>query len=187
MGNRTSRIAATLVLALLTLPFAGAGRAAQRNAATVHLQLQISKRRYRVGEPITVLAYLENRGTTFYYVGATLAGFWGTLGLHEMHLRITNERNQDVPIGHGGGSWIWKPNSSVTDKIAQAYVQLAPGGVWGQKDQIPLRLPAGRYRITATYREIEAQTWTAAERGSLPLPVWVQPLTSNTVVIQVTR
>jgi hypothetical protein len=116
-----------------------------------------------------------------------LVGFWGTTELHEMHLRIFDANNKEVMIGGGGGSWIWKPNTSVAEKVAQAYTQLRPDMILGIKETVPLKLRPGRYHLTATYREIEATYWTEAERKSLAIPIWMQPLTSNTVIITVSR
>ena len=151
----------------------------------VRLTLKTTQRKYRVGEPIDVLGYLENRSDESYYVGNTLIGFWATSELHELHLRIFDANNKEVMIGGGGGSWIWKPNTSVAEKIAQAYTHLRPDMILGIKETIPIELRAGRYRLTATYREIEASYWTEAERKALAIPVWTQPLTSNTVIIKV--
>jgi hypothetical protein len=165
--------------------FIASGENKSERQSPIRLTLQTSKREYRVGESVEVLGYLENRGDRPYYVGNTLAGFWGTVGLHEMRLRIFESNGKEVLIGGGGGSWIWKPNTTAAEKIAQAYTQLRPDTIWGLKETIPVKLRAGRYRLTATYREIEAVSWTEAERKALTIPVWTHSLTSNTVVITV--
>lgn len=149
------------------------------------LVLQIPHRTFRDGQPIDALAFLENVSDKPFYVGIRTAGFFGSVGLHDISLTITDDQNREVQIGHGAGDWIWKPNTSVREKLEQAYTSLAPRMIHGIKDRLTLRLRPGHYRFTATYREIEALRWTEADRSSLPVPVWTQPLTSNTIRITV--
>lgn len=155
------------------------------SSTAIHLVLQTAKTRYRVGEPIELTAYLENVSDSPYYVGNTFASLLGSLGLHDMKLEIADERNKAVVVGRGGGNWIWSQNTSVADKLTQAYVRLGAGMVHGLKDRVPLSLQPGRYRLRVTYREEEALRWTEAERAALPVPVWTQPLVSNEVMITV--
>ena len=119
-------------------------------------------------------------------VGNILLGFWGTSELHDVTLTICDQNNQQVSIGGGGGSWIWKHGTGIDEKLASAYTQLRPRTIFGVKEDIPVTLRPGRYRLTASYREIEALTWTEADRRALPIQVWTEPLTSNTVTITVT-
>jgi hypothetical protein len=63
--------------------------------ALIHLQYvgpPIPKKRYRVDEPVEVLGYLENRGENSFYVGNALLGFFVTSELHEIKLRIFDEK-----------------------------------------------------------------------------------------------
>ena len=152
----------------------------------IRLVLDTSKRRYKTGERVIVLAYLENIGDHAYYVGNILLGFWGTSELHDVTLTICDQNNQQVSIGGGGGSWIWKHGTGIDEKLASAYTQLRPRTIFGVKEDIPVTLRPRRYRLTASYREIEALTWTEADRRALPIQVWTEPLTSNTVTITVT-
>ncbi len=152
----------------------------------IRLVLDTSKRSYKTGEHVIVLAYLENFGEHAYYVGNILLGFWGTSELHHVKLTICDQKNREIRIGGGGGSWIWKHGTSISEKLALAYTHLRPHNIFGVKEDIPVKPRPGRYRLTATYREIEALSWTEAERRALPIPVWTQPLTSNTVTITVT-
>jgi hypothetical protein len=147
--------------------------------------LAVSKKRIRVGEPVELVGYLENRGETPYYVGNALAGFFGTTGLHELQLRIFDARNREVWIGRGGGNWIWKYGTTTKEKLGEAYTRLQPGTIFGVKGRIPISLHAGQYRLTATYNEIEALSWTEVERRELSIPVWTQPLVSNTLTITI--
>jgi hypothetical protein len=153
----------------------------------ISLVLETSKTTYRISEPVEVLAYLENRSTRSYYVGSVLLGFWGTSELHEIRLRIYDESNKEVSIGRGGGSWLWKVGTTINEKLAQAYTQLRPNTVFGQRESVPITLPPGKYRLTASYREMEALSWPEAERARLPIPVWTKPLVSKVRVIEVLR
>lgn len=164
-----------------------AGNSSGIDSSPIRLVLQTSKRRYRVGESVEVLGYLENRGETPYYVGNTILGFFGTSELHEIKLSILDAKNKEILIGGGGGSWIWKYGTTINEKLARTYTQLRPGAIFGVKEHIPVTLRPGQYRLTATYREIEALSWTEAERRALSIPVWTQPLVSNTVIITVVR
>jgi len=151
----------------------------------IRLVLETSKTTYRIDEPVEVLAYLENLVERSFYVGNALGGFWGTSELHEIRLTIYDDKNKEVRIGRGGGSWVWKPGTTIEEKLALAYTQLRPGTVFGQKERVPIALRPGRYRLTAVYREMEALSWTEAERRRSSIPVWTQPLTSNTIEIDV--
>ncbi|MGH9903986.1 MAG: hypothetical protein ACRD8U_00215 [Pyrinomonadaceae bacterium] len=126
--------------------------------------------------------YLENVSDQSYYVGNTIVSFWGSVGLHDLQLNITNE-NGEVMIGRGAGNWIWKPGTTTTEKLAQAYLELKPKTIHGLTDSTTLSV--GRYRLMATYREIEATSWPEAERSALKIPVWTQPLISNTVTVRI--
>jgi len=155
------------------------------DSVAIGLVLHTLKKRYKFGEPVVVLGYLENQGDRSCYVGNTIFGFFGTSELHEMKLRVFDTRGKEVWIGRGGGSWVWKAGTDIEKKLALAYTQLRPGAIFGVKEDIPVKLKPGRYRLVATYREIEALSWTEAERKALPIPVWTRPLTSNTVTIAV--
>lgn len=157
------------------------------SSTPVRLVLQTPKTTYRAGEPIELIAYLENVGDSPYYVGNTFAGLLGSLGLHDMRLEITDKRHREAVIGRGGGSWLWKQQTSVADKLAQAYVRLSAGGVHGLKERVSLSLKAGRYTFRVIYREEEALRWTEAERAALAVPVWTEPLVSNDVGITIIR
>lgn len=153
------------------------------DSSPIRLVLQIPKKRYRVDEPVEVLGYLENRGENSFYVGNALLGFFVTSELHEIKLRIFDEKSKEVWVGGGGGSWIWTYGTTINEKLALAYTQLRPETIFGVKERIPVTLRPGQYRLTATYREMEALSWAEADRKALPIQVWTQPLTSNTVTI----
>jgi hypothetical protein len=151
----------------------------------IRLVLQTSKENYRAGEPITITSYLENLSDKSYYVGNNLVSFWGSVGLHDIRLKIVNKSGQEMVIGRGAGDWIWKPGTTTIEKLAQAYVQLKPKTIHGLTDTTTLS--PGQYRLTAVYREIEALNWDEAERKALAVPVWTQPIVSNTVSITISR
>jgi hypothetical protein len=153
--------------------------------SAIQLRLETSKEKYVTGEPLVITAYLENTGQYPYYVGNTFAGLLGRWSNHYIELKIIDERNREVQIGHGGGDWIWKNGTPVAEKIAQAYVYLQAGNIHGVKEQLDWKFAPGQYRLKATYREVEALTWTDEERKSLIRPVWTQPLESNTVTISI--
>ncbi len=152
-------------------------------SSPIRLVLQTSKENYRASEPITFTAYLENLSDRSYYVGNTLVSFWGSVGLHDLRLKIVNKSGKEIVIGRGAGDWIWKPGTTTTEKLAQAYVELKPKTIHGLTDSTSLS--PGQYRLTAVYREIEALSWTEAERKALPVAVWTQPIVSNTVNLRV--
>ncbi|HZH89677.1 MAG TPA: hypothetical protein VEX70_03545 [Pyrinomonadaceae bacterium] len=152
----------------------------------IRLVLQTSRRTYRAGEPIELTAYLENMSQDrAYYVGKELGKFFITESFHYIELQITDEKRREAPIGRGAAASIWKPGTTIAEKLAQEYVQLQPRMIYGQKDAGNITLRPGQYRLVATYHEVEALRWTEAERETLPVPVWAQPLVSNTVRIAV--
>lgn len=152
----------------------------------IELILKVSKRVYRLGEPIEITSYLENVSDfKGYYVGNTDISLLGTIGLHDMELIIRDKKGSEVPIGRGAGTWFWGENMSVTDKLARAYVHIRPGMIHGLKQRIDFPFKPGRYRLVTTYHEHEALRWTEAERRALPIPVWTQQLVSNTVTITI--
>lgn len=153
--------------------------------SAIQLTLETSKDQYFVGEPLVIAAYLENTGQYPYYVGNSFAGLFGRSSNHYIEVKIFDERGKEVQIGRGGGDWMWEKGTSVAEKIAQAYVYLQAGNIHGVKERLEWEFLPGQYRLTATYRESEALTWTEEERKALIRPVWTQPLTSNTVTISI--
>jgi hypothetical protein len=151
----------------------------------IRLVLGTSKKTYRVGEPIKVSGYLENLSDDTYYVGNVLVSFLGGTSLHSISLEVFDQRGRKIPIGRGGGDWIWKPGTTIEQKLAMAYTQLRPHTFFGNKETIPLKLSPGSYRLNATYRETEALSWAEDKQKSLTVPVWTRPLISNTVTIRV--
>jgi hypothetical protein len=187
-----------LLISIMTLMMAGSLHAQSSSSesvaspqqsivepSAVQLRLETSKGRYLVGEPLVITAYLENTGQYPYYVGNTFAGLFGRSSNHYIEVRIFDERGKEIQIGRGAGDWIWKRGTSVAEKLAQAYVYLQAGNIHGIKERLEWEFQPGRYRLTATYRELEALTWTEEERKALIRPVWTQPLTSNTVTISI--
>jgi hypothetical protein len=114
-----------------------------------------------------------------------LGKFFITESFHYVELQIIDRKGSEAPIGRGAATSIWKPGTTVSEKLAQEYVQLRPGMIFGQKDAGNITRQPGQYRLTATYREIEAFNWTEAERQVLSVPIWTQPLISNTVKVAV--
>lgn len=180
-------LAITVVYSQLFLVYCAAQQVRDKaiESSPIRLVLQTSKSSYHVGEPVEALGYLENRGNSSYYVGDTILSFFGTSELHEIKLKILDANGREVPIGGGGGSWIWKHGTTINEKLALAYTQLRPRTIFGLKERLPVSLKPGRYQLIATYRELEALSWTDAERKASPIPVWTQPLVSNTVEITV--
>jgi hypothetical protein len=155
------------------------------SSTSIRLVLQTSKGRYRAAEPIGITAYLENVSQNkTYYVGNDLGNLFSIESFHYFELQIIDEKGRDVPIGRGAGTSIWKPGTTVTEKLAQ-YVQLRPKMIFGLKNDGDVTLRPGQYRLTATYHEVEALDWTEAELKALLIPVWTQTLVSNTVIITV--
>jgi hypothetical protein len=152
----------------------------------IKLVLGTSKRRYHRGEPITLVAYLENTSREqAYYVGKDLGGFFSIMPYHQIELVSEDARGREAPIGR----MALAPASSketVSKKLADSYVLLAPGRIYGQS-RTDVYLPSGRWNLTATYREFEARRWSPAELKLISSPVWVKPIKSNTLTITVAR
>ena len=157
------------------------------NPKEVRLVLQVSKKRIRVGETIEFTAYLENASAREYYVGNGFVGLLAKTGLHDIELKVVDNKSKEVEIGRMGGSWIWKHGTSMTDKLSKAYVILRVGAIHGLKQRLSLPLTAGQYHLTATYREEEALQWAEKDREVLEIPVWTKPLVSNMITITVVR
>lgn len=181
-----------IVLGLVCMQGLSATSASQRAAnnnispTPIRLVLQTSKRTYRAGEPIEITAYLENVSQDkIYYVGKDLGNLFSIESFHYIGLQITDLKGREAPIGRGAGTSVWKFGTTIAEKLALEYVQLQQGMIYGRKfvDDLPLR--RGQYRLVATYCEEEALRWTKAEREALPVPVWTQPLISNSVTIRI--
>ncbi len=156
-----------------------------KSPTAIRLVLKTSKRIHRAREPIGIVAYLENVSDKPYYVGNDLGKFFITESFHYIELQIIDRKGREAPLGRGAATSIWKPGTTVSEKLEQEYVQLRPRMIFGQKDAGNITLLPGQYRLTATYHEAEALSWTEAERQALTMPVWTQPLISNTVTITV--
>ena len=163
----------------------GTGSGKDMSLAAIQLVLHTSKSRYHVGEPIEIIAYLENVSDTPYYVGGQLYGLGVISTFHHIELKITDERGREVSEPRMSITSVRNPDATIAEVIAQAYVQLRPTMIYGLKASGRRTLRAGRYRLTATYREEEALRWTETARAALPAQVWIQPLTSNIVTITV--
>ena len=156
------------------------------NSTSIRLVLQTLERGYRSGQPIPITAYLENvSNNETYYVGTDLGNLFSIESFHYIELQIVDERGRAVPIGRGAGTSIWKPGTTIAQKLAQQYVQLRPNMILGLKNNADLSLQPGRYQLKAIYHEVEALDWSKEERKALPVPVWTQTIVSNTVVLTI--
>jgi hypothetical protein len=152
----------------------------------VRLILQTSKRSYSSKEAIELTAYLENMSfDKAYYVGRALGKFFIIESFHYIELEIVDDKGRQAPIGLGAATSIWKSGATTSEKLAQEYIQLQPGMIYGQRDAGNIRLQPGHYRLRARYHESEALQWTQKERNSLPAPVWTRSLVSNSVTLRV--
>jgi hypothetical protein len=200
LNNRTNslRLAAKraftwlIVLGLLCMQDLSVTSAGQRAATNstgstpIRLVLETSNRTYHAGESIQIIAYLENVSQDkTYYVGKDLGSLFSIESFHYIEVQITDAKGRKVPIGRGAGASIWKPGTTIAEKLAQEYVHLQQGMIYGRKFIDDLLLRPGQYRLVATYREVEALRWTEAEREALLVPVWTQSLVSNTVTVAV--
>jgi len=151
----------------------------------IRLILQIPRKSWRAGEPIEVMAYLENVSQDkFFKVGRKLDSFFVVNNYHDIQLSIKDSRNREVPMFRMGQSRSL-PLDPIKQRLVDNYINLDPGNIYGLRESF--ELPPGRYRLTANYRELDASHWTEEERIALPIPVWTKPLVSNTITITVTR
>lgn len=177
-------------------PFEAENRIRQ---SPIRLALQTSKEVYRVGEPPKTTVFLENMSAdSSYYVGRYIDGVVITPPFHDIEFTLTDDKGKQVLLPRGAaddnptrvygvdGRPMPLPRQTITEKLTGEYVQLGPGAIYGFRREIdePTLRP-GRYRLHATYRETEALRWTEAERKTLPIPVWTQPVVSNTVRITI--
>lgn len=181
-----------VIFAISCLPEAAIAQASHQYDVSDHTQttpvrlvLQTSKKRYHFGEPIGITAYLENISLKPYYVGNVLSGLLGYSNLHNIVLKVTDKNMREVNIGRGGGDWIWKPETAVAEKLQNAYVTLTPKMIHGLKEFDDLGLRPGTYIFTVSYHEVEALSWSEADRNALSIPIWTQPLASNSVVVKI--
>ena len=151
----------------------------------IRLVLRTSKLRYRAGEPHEITAYLENVSDKPYFVGKEFFGFGIISSFHWMNVKVVDEKQKTVIDVYMSVTQLWEQGTTVTEKVAQEYIKLAPGMIHGLKSRGRWDLRPGRYRLSTTYREDEAIYWTEAELKSLPYPVWTQALVSNTVDIRI--
>jgi len=150
----------------------------------IKVVVHTNKKQYRSNEPIIFYSFLENRSDRTYYVGRTYYSLLYS-GLHDLELSITDLNGKSISIPRSAGDWIWKPNTSLRDKIAQAYIQLAPNLIYGIRESLDLRLKPGKYRLSVVYRENEASEWPANQIQELPIQVWTKTIKSNNVLISV--
>lgn len=152
----------------------------------IRLVLQTQKRVYRVGDPLIITCYLENISDKYYFVANGISAFNVFSYYHVMELSVIDSANKKIkPVrlfADPAPSELVKP---VAEKLANNYVQLNPHMIVGFKVYGSIRLKPGRYRYTATYREFEAKRWPASERPLTPVKVWIDPIVSNTVEINV--
>lgn len=154
--------------------------------SALHLILATSRKIYRVGSPIEVSSYIENRSErSFYYIGRDIGSFFGKNGVHYIELRVQNEKGKEPLIGRGVGDGMWEPGTTIKEKLARSYVLLSPETFYGVKARMELPLKPGKYKLIATYHEVEATSWSAEERKALVIPVWTKQLVSNPVMITV--
>jgi hypothetical protein len=174
----------------------------------IRLRIQTNKRIYRVDEPIELSVYLENVSQDrSYYVGRDIDGIHDlTHEFHAVRLTIVDMRGRKVQLPQGAsvsdeliyfdvnGKAVPPHRPTVAEKLAKEYVRLPPQAFLGFRREIfeayengryRNYFRAGHYRFQVTYQEIEALSWTEAEKKSLETPVWEQPLTSNIVEISV--
>jgi hypothetical protein len=179
------------VVALFAVAMMSLGESAIAQGPTgqteVGLALRIEKRTIRAGEPIDILVYLENASSSSsYFVGRELGGGFSYVPYHYIELELKDENGKPLEIGRGVAHPLpWPQGTTVADKVAEAYVVLAPGVIYGFKRRGKLLLKPGKYTIVANYREVEAAGWSAKEKQSLEHPIWVSPLTSNKITVTV--
>ena len=183
------RLAFVLGLLLIYEPMlrttSATGRTTRNHEPEIRLILQVSKKIYKVGDPIEITVYLENTSNHSYYVGNNLAGFSTISSLHYIALTTIDANNKEVSEGRGAATSVWDAGTTVIDKLFKSYTQLRPMTIFGVKEMGHIMLSPGQYKIKAAYHEVEALSWSEVERSALQIPVWTQPLTSNTVTIQV--
>jgi hypothetical protein len=153
----------------------------------VRLVIQTSRREYRAGTSIDIVAYLRNNADSPYYVGNYLGHLLSILPYHYLELSIYDRKGHDVWVGRGGGSAVEIRGQTPVQKIAEHYTLLWPDGIYGLREMLKLKLHPGRYQLKATYHETEAPRWTEEERASLRFPVWTRMIVSDTINIAITR
>ncbi len=189
-----TKLTIRLVKALITLvaltPNVATGVTTPTDATTsippaIRLVLRVSKGTYRVGDPIEILAYLQNTSDRTYYVGNELLGLSTISSLHYMLVTTEDASGEVVKPALSAATSTWEANTTIKDKLSQAYTQLRPNTLFGASERGNVALLPGRYRLRAEYREIEALRWSDSERRALLIPVWTQQLVSNTVTIRI--
>lgn len=153
----------------------------------IRLELQTSKPVYRVGDPIFIVAYLENESNKNYLIGKSLTNFNVFTPFHFIELRVVDEGGNEVSgqriFAHPDPSEL--SAETISNKITRRYLLLEPGMIHGLKVRGRMSRKPGHYRYTAIYREVDALHWPRVERDALPIPVWTQTLISNTLTITV--
>lgn len=167
----------------------------------IRLVIVTSKPLYRVGEPVEISVLLENTSSDQgYYVGRVI--YEGDLNtpLHYVNFAISDNRGRPLRVFDGASVQdpiemygpdrkpISQKPATMAELTSREYIQLGPGSVYGFRTRLykPGSTP-GHYRLSASYHEVEALKRTAAELRTLLIPIWTEPLISNTVEITVTR
>jgi hypothetical protein len=153
----------------------------------IRLRLRTNKKAFRVGEKIEVLAYLENESENQpYYVAKRLESLFVQPLPHGIVISILDDENKDVApilvVDPVPGSDVIK-----IEEVPSRYMELAPNVIYGVRDTCDTILKPGKYRLKVTYIDYAALRWSKSERAALPMPVLLQQLVSNSVIITVSR
>jgi hypothetical protein len=180
---------------------AGSREKKANQQSQIRLVIVTSKQLYKVGEPIEISVLLENiTSDQGYYVGRVI--YEGDLNtpLHYVEFALSDNRGKPLRIFDGASvpnpidtygpdrKPISQKPANIAELTPREYIQLGPGSVYGFRTRLykPGSTP-GRYKLSASYHEVEALERTAAELRILPIAIWTEPLTSNTVELVVTR
>ncbi len=167
--------------------------------SALRLVVQSSKLVYRVGDPVEVSVLLENlTDDKIYLVGRAIYQGDIPTPLHYVTFELSDERGRLLRIFDGASvqnpiekygpdrKLISDRPATMTELMTSEYIQLGPGSVYGFRTKLykPGSVP-GRYKLTASYHELEGLIRTESELRALPFPIWTERVTSKSVEIKV--
>lgn len=165
-----------------TVPYSGR-KESKVSRPPITLKLTLKKKKYRRGEPIPYSVLLENETKVgqYFFIGADLGEGSTIMPNHQIMLSIKNAKGKEVQRGLASASPAIRVEN-VQEKLNRYYILLRPNYQYGINGSLDVPLPVGKYIVSATYDEFEAQKWSLEPLNS-SVNVWTTSLHSNKIRI----
>jgi hypothetical protein len=142
----------------------------------ITLSIRLTKRVFRSGETIEVLAILENKSAVPRYVGRGIVSLLRRNTSHELVLRIFSSDGEEIPLPRMSAAEGLPRGVARGAAIQNAYQLLYPGTLYGVRTRVPVRLRPGTYRFEVRYAEFLARSLSEEERTALKFSIQTVPV-----------